>query len=88
MRGFPGVGSSVKPVVNGAIDLLAGNGDDVSCCFVVVISLIALLKLWGGWDLFLVNIIVYSCVEYGEGKLTNLFALKDATPPPEQSTDR
>lgn len=53
MCGFPGVELSLKPVVNGAIDLLAGNGDDVICCFVIVISLIVLLKLWGGQDFFL-----------------------------------
>lgn len=89
MRVFPGVGSSVKLVVNGAIDLLAGSGDDVSSCFVIVVSLIVLLKLWGGQELFLVNVIVYSRLGYRKGKLTNLFALKEEkTPHAEQSTDR
>jgi len=90
MRGFPGVGLSVKPVMNGAIDLLSENGNDVSCCFVMVVSLIVLLKLWGGQDLFLVNIFLCSRIGYREGKLTNRFALKDMKkfPHTEQSTDR
>lgn len=81
MRGFPGVELSLKPVVKRPTDLLAGNGDDVFCCFLIVISLIVLLKLWGGQDFFLVNIIMYSCNGYGQGKLTNLFALKEEKNP-------
>lgn len=49
----------MKPVVNGPIDLLAGNGDDVSCCFVMVFSLIVPLKLRGEQDFRLVNIIIF-----------------------------
>lgn len=46
MCGFSGVELSLKPVVNRATDLLAGNGDNVIYCFVIVISLTVLLKLW------------------------------------------
>lgn len=83
MRGFPGVGSSAKPVVNGAIDFPAGDGDDASCCFVIAITLIVLLKFWGGQDLFLIYITVYSCITVwlGTGKITNLFAFKETKPP-------
>lgn len=82
MCGFSGVELSLKPVVNRATDLLAGNGDNVIYCFVIVISLTVLLKLWGGQDFFLVIIIVYSCNLYDQGKLANLFASKQEKKPP------
>lgn len=89
MRGFPGVELSLKPVVSGATDLLAGNGDNVICCFVIVTSLTVLLKLWGGQDFFLVIIVVYSHNWYGQGKLTNLFASNEVKKPyTKQSTNR
>lgn len=62
MCGFPRVGSFAKRVVNVAIDFYAENGGDSSCCFVLIISLIVFLKLWGGQDLSLVNITVCSFI--------------------------